>query len=42
MRRYLSNPAVVLAGDPAKMVTIMIDSIDQSPSPKRIVLGTDA
>jgi len=42
MRQYLSNPAVVPAGDPAKMVTIIIDSVDQSPSPKRIALGTDA
>jgi hypothetical protein len=42
MRQYLSNPAVVSAGDPAKMLKVMIDSVDQSLSPKRIVLGTDA
>jgi uncharacterized Ntn-hydrolase superfamily protein len=42
MRHYFSNPAIVSVGDPTKMVTVMIDSVDQSPSPKRIVLGTDA
>jgi NAD(P)-dependent dehydrogenase (short-subunit alcohol dehydrogenase family) len=29
-------------GDPARMVTIMIDSVDQDPAPRRIVLGSDA
>jgi len=29
-------------GDPAKMVRIMIDSIDQNPAPRRIALGSDA
>jgi len=31
-----------LIGGPAKMVKIMIGSIDQNPAPKRIVLGSDA
>jgi len=29
-------------GDPAKMSTIIIDSVNQDPAPKRIVLGSDA
>jgi NADP-dependent 3-hydroxy acid dehydrogenase YdfG len=29
-------------GDPAKMSAIIVDSLDQEPAPKRIVLGTDA
>jgi len=29
-------------GDPAKMVEIMIDSVDQNPAPKRIALGSDS
>ncbi|HEU0165053.1 MAG TPA: SDR family oxidoreductase [Thermomicrobiales bacterium] len=29
-------------GDPAKMVRIMIDSVEQDPAPKRIALGSDA
>jgi NAD(P)-dependent dehydrogenase (short-subunit alcohol dehydrogenase family) len=29
-------------GDPAKMVKIMIDSVDQNPAPKRIALGSDS
>ena len=29
-------------GDPAKMVKVMIDSVDQNPAPKRIALGSDA
>jgi hypothetical protein len=29
-------------GDPAKMVQIMIDSVDRDPAPKRISLGSDA
>jgi len=38
----LSDPGFVAAGDPARMVRIMIDSVSQTPAPKRIVLGTDA
>jgi NAD(P)-dependent dehydrogenase (short-subunit alcohol dehydrogenase family) len=29
-------------GDPAKMVKLMIDSVDQTPAPKRLVLGSDS
>jgi NAD(P)-dependent dehydrogenase (short-subunit alcohol dehydrogenase family) len=29
-------------GDPAKMVKIMLDSVEQNPAPKRIALGSDA
>jgi len=28
-------------GDPAKMARVMIDSVDQSPAPKRVVMGSD-
>ena len=28
-------------GDPAKMAKLMIDSVDQSPAPKRVVMGSD-
>lgn len=29
-------------GDPAKMIKVMIESVDQNPAPKRIALGSDA
>ena len=29
-------------GDPARMANIIIDSVDQEPAPKRIILGSDA
>ena len=29
-------------GDPAKMAQVMIDSVDQSPAPKRVVMGSDS
>jgi hypothetical protein len=29
-------------GDPAKMVKIIVDSVDQNPAPKRVALGSDA
>ncbi|MHC5540838.1 SDR family NAD(P)-dependent oxidoreductase [Singulisphaera rosea] len=28
-------------GDPAKMARVMIESVDQSPAPKRVVMGSD-
>lgn len=28
-------------GDPAKMAQVMIDSVEQSPAPKRVVMGSD-
>jgi NAD(P)-dependent dehydrogenase (short-subunit alcohol dehydrogenase family) len=42
IRTVLSDPARVPAGDPAKMVKVMIDSVEQVPAPKRLVLGTDS
>ncbi|WP_310829554.1 SDR family oxidoreductase [Paenibacillus pedocola] len=41
-RRILEDSKAVSLGDPAKMVKIMIDSVDQHPAPKRIVLGSDS
>jgi NAD(P)-dependent dehydrogenase (short-subunit alcohol dehydrogenase family) len=29
-------------GDPAKMAKVIIDSVEQSPAPKRVVMGSDA
>lgn len=29
-------------GDPTKMARVMIDSLDQSPAPKRLVMGSDS
>ncbi|MGH8291818.1 MAG: SDR family NAD(P)-dependent oxidoreductase, partial [Steroidobacteraceae bacterium] len=42
IREVLQDPARLPKGDPAKMVKIMIDSVDQSPAPKRLVLGSDS
>jgi NAD(P)-dependent dehydrogenase (short-subunit alcohol dehydrogenase family) len=53
MEAYKGTPAAMVhmmikdtsrlpPGDPAKMSAIIIDSVDQEPAPKRIVLGTDA
>ena len=42
MVRGIKDPSRLSPGDPAKMVRIMIDSVDQSPAPKRIALGTDS
>ncbi|HWL84426.1 MAG TPA: SDR family NAD(P)-dependent oxidoreductase, partial [Polyangiaceae bacterium] len=42
IRTVLEDPARIPAGDPAKMVEIMIDSVDQNPAPKRLVLGSDS
>ena len=41
-RRILQDTSRLANGDPAKMVKIMIDSVDQNPAPKRIALGSDA
>ncbi|NWE77378.1 SDR family oxidoreductase [Pseudomonas yamanorum] len=41
-RRMIEDGSKVSTGDPAKMVTIMIASVDQHPAPKRIALGPDA
>jgi NAD(P)-dependent dehydrogenase (short-subunit alcohol dehydrogenase family) len=53
MEAYRGTPAAMVhsmikdtsrlpPGDPDKMVQIMIDSVEQNPAPKRIVLGSDA
>lgn len=42
IRTVLEDPARTPAGDPAKMVKIMIDSVEQQPAPKRLVLGSDS
>ena len=41
-RRILQDTSRPPQGDPAKMVKIMIDSVDQNPAPKRIALGSDS
>lgn len=41
-RKLLQDTSRLPIGDPAKMVKIMIDSIEQTPAPRRIVLGSDA
>jgi NAD(P)-dependent dehydrogenase (short-subunit alcohol dehydrogenase family) len=42
VHRTIEEGTSVPIGDPARMVAIMIDSVDQHPAPKRIVLGSDA
>jgi NAD(P)-dependent dehydrogenase (short-subunit alcohol dehydrogenase family) len=42
IRTILSDPARLPNGDPTKMVKIMIDSVEQTPAPKRLVLGSDS
>ncbi|SEN18811.1 Short-chain dehydrogenase [Luteibacter sp. UNCMF331Sha3.1] len=42
IRQVLNDPARVPNGDPARMVAAMIESVGQTPAPKRLVLGTDA
>jgi NAD(P)-dependent dehydrogenase (short-subunit alcohol dehydrogenase family) len=41
-RRMLEERKAVPIGDPAKMVELMIASVDQQPAPKRLALGSDA
>lgn len=41
-RKMIEEGTSIPPGDPAKMVKIMIDSVDQVPAPKRIALGRDA
>ncbi|RTE11649.1 SDR family oxidoreductase [Paenibacillus whitsoniae] len=41
-RRMLEEGTATSIGDPAKMVTIMIDSVAQDPAPRRIALGSDS
>jgi NAD(P)-dependent dehydrogenase (short-subunit alcohol dehydrogenase family) len=42
IRTLLSDPARIPNGDPVRMVKLMIKSVDQSPAPKRLVLGSDS
>jgi hypothetical protein len=42
VHRILQDTSRLPPGDPAKMVKIMIDSVDQYPAPKRLALGSDA
>jgi NAD(P)-dependent dehydrogenase (short-subunit alcohol dehydrogenase family) len=39
---FLQDRSRLPIGDPAKMVKIMIDSVDREPAPKRLVLGSDS
>lgn len=39
--REAGHGSSTAGGDPAKMARVMIDSLDQSPAPKRIVMGSD-
>ena len=41
-RRIIEERTSVPIGDPAKMVDIMIASVDQNPAPRRLALGSDA
>jgi len=41
-RRMIQDGKIISPGDPAKMVDIMISSVDQNPAPRRIALGSDA
>ena len=42
VRNGFEDTSNISIGDPAKMVKIMIDSVDQEPAPKRLALGSDA
>lgn len=42
MRRAVAGGAFSVPGDPVKMARAMIDSVDRSPAPRRITLGSDA
>ena len=39
---FLKDTSRLPIGDPAQMVKLMIDSVDQTPAPKRLVLGSDS
>ena len=41
VRRGVATGAFPLPGDPMKVVQAMIDSVDRSPAPKRLALGSD-
>jgi NAD(P)-dependent dehydrogenase (short-subunit alcohol dehydrogenase family) len=40
--QFLRGGEVPIPGDPAKMAARVIESVDQDPAPRRIVLGSDA
>ncbi len=42
VNRLLTDATHQSPGDPAKMVDVMIASVDQHPAPRRIALGSDA
>lgn len=42
VRRILTERTAQGIGDPALMAAAMIDSVDRSPAPRRLVLGSDA
>ncbi len=42
LRRALATGAFAIPGDPVKMVAVMIDSVDRSPAPRRLTLGSAA
>jgi NAD(P)-dependent dehydrogenase (short-subunit alcohol dehydrogenase family) len=42
IRRILTERTTQGVGDPARMATTMIASVDQDPAPRRLVLGRDA
>jgi hypothetical protein len=40
MRRAFAAGTFIVKGDPVKMAQAMIDSVDRSPAPKRLALGS--
>ncbi len=42
MRRAVATGAMQLRGDPIKMAQAMIDTVDRSPAPRRLTLGSTA
>jgi len=42
LEAMVKNPDFVAKGDPAKMVRLMIETVNQTPAPSRLVLGADS
>lgn len=42
VRRAIAAGTFPVKGDPIKMAQVMIDSVDSSPAPRRLALGSDA
>ncbi len=42
VRRAVMSGAFPISGDPAKMVDAMIDAAEQTPAPRRLLLGSGA